>query len=405
MPLYEWQGRSVTGEIRKGVLDAPNPQLVEVYLRRLNITPIKIEEKKQRRLIPLFLRKSVSIKELATFTRQFAVMLEAGLNIVKSLEILAEQQTNEYFKEILKDIKVKVETGSSLSEALEAHPKVFDKLYIQMIKAGESSGNMDIVLHRLATYLEKMANLRSKIIHAMIYPSAIISITIVVISIIMIFVIPKFAEIYKSAGKALPAPTQLLIEISHNFGKILAIFIGTLIAFIYWLKMYRKTEKGRYNTDKILLKLPILGGLFHKAAVARVARTLGNLVGGGVPLLQALSIAGETAGNKVIEKAMEEIKINVSAGQSIAEPMFFTGVFPYLLVEMVRIGELSGRLDEMLNKAADFFEEEVDRMVNTLSTLIEPILIVILGVVVGGILIALYLPIFKLGQVVGGGIR
>jgi len=403
MPLYEWRGRSVTGEIRKGVLDAPNPQLVEVYLRRLNITPIKIEEKKQRASILLSLKKSVSIRELAAFTRQFAVMLESGLNIVKSLEILVEQQTNQYFKEILKEVKVKVETGNSLSEALEAYPKVFDKLYIQMIKAGESSGNMDLVLHRLATYLEKMAELRSKVIHALIYPSVVIAVTIGVISVIMLFVIPKFAEIYQSAGKALPAPTQLLINISHNFGKILGTFIISLIVFIYLIKIYRRSEEGKYKTDKILLRLPILGMLFHKAAVARVARTLGNLVGGGVPLLQALSIAGETAGNKVIEKAMEEIKINVSAGQSIAEPMFFTGVFPYLLVEMVRIGEFSGRLDDMLNKAADFFEDEVDRMVNTLSTLIEPILIVILGVVVGAILVALYLPIFKLGSVVSGG--
>jgi len=402
MPLYEWQGRSITGEVRRGVLDAPNPQLVEVYLRRLNITPIKIQEKKQRGL-PFQLIKSVSTKELATFTRQFAVMLEAGLDIVKSLDILVEQQKNQYFKNILKEVKVKVETGSSLSEALEQYPKIFDKLYIQMIRAGESSGNIDVTLNRLATYLEKMAALKSKVIHALIYPGVIISITIVVISIIMLFVIPKFAEIYQSAGKALPLPTQILISVSHNFGKILLGFIASLVGFVVFVKVYRRSEEGKYKTDKVLLSLPILGKLFHKAAVARIARTLGNLVGGGVPLLQALSIAGETAGNKVLEKAMEEIKINVSSGQSIADPMFFTGVFPYLLVEMVRIGEYSGRLDDMLNKAADFFEEEVDRTVNTLSTLIEPILIVILGVVVGGILIALYLPIFKLGEVIGGG--
>ena len=401
MPVFEWQGKSITGEVRKGALEAPNPQLVEVYLRRLNIIPTKIQPKKER-TFRIFTRKSVSDKDLATFTRQFAVILEGGLPIVKSLEILEEQQRNHYFKKVLYDIKLKVEMGSSLSDALAEYPKVFDNLYIQMIRSGESSGNLDIVLKRLAAHLERIMSLKGKVKHAMVYPSVIIIVTIVVISIIMLFVIPKFAEIYESAGRALPLPTQILINISRNFWKILLAFIILLVGSIVGIKYYRTKERGKYNTDKILLHLPILGELFHKAAVARIARTLANLVGGGVPLLQALTIAGETSGNKVLEKAMEEVKINVSAGQSIADPMFYTGVFPYLLVEMVRVGELTGKLEDMLNRVADFFEEEVDRTVNTLSTLIEPILIVILGIVVGSILIALYLPIFKLGEVIGG---
>ncbi len=400
MPIFEWQGKSVTGEVRKGALEAPNPQLVEVYLRRLNIVPIKIQPKKES-AFRIFTRKSVSDKDLATFTRQFAVILEGGLPIIKSLEILAEQQRNPYFKKVLNDIKLKVEMGSSLSDALAEYPKVFDNLYIQMIRSGESSGNLDIVLKRLADYLERIMSLKGKVKHAMVYPSVIIIVTIVVISIIMLFVIPKFAEIYESAGRSLPLPTQILINISRNFWKILLAFIILLVGSIVGIKYYRTKERGKYNTDKILLHLPILGELFHKAAVARIARTLANLIGGGVPLLQALTIAGETSGNKVLEKAMEEVKINVSAGQSIADPMFYTGVFPYLLVEMVRVGELTGNLEDMLNRVADFFEEEVDRTVNTLSTLIEPILIVILGIVVGSILIALYLPIFKLGEVIG----
>lgn len=400
MPVFEWQGKSVTGEIRKGALEAPNPQLVEVYLRRLNIIPTKIQPKKER-TFRIFTRKSVSDKDLATFTRQFAVILEGGLPIVKSLEILEEQQRNPYFKKVLHDIKLKVEMGSSLSDALAEYPKVFDNLYIQMIRSGESSGNLDMVLKRLAAHLERIMSLKGKVKHAMIYPSVIIIVTIVVISIIMLFVIPKFAEIYESAGHALPLPTQILINISRNFWKILLAFIILLVGSIVGIKYCRTKERGKYNTDKILLHLPILGELFHKAAVARIARTLANLVGGGVPLLQALTIAGETSGNKVLEKAMEEVKINVSAGQSIADPMFYTGVFPYLLVEMVRVGELTGKLEDMLNRVADFFDEEVDRTVNTLSTLIEPILIVILGIVVGSILIALYLPIFKLGEVIG----
>ena len=401
MPVFEWQGKSVTGEVRKGALEAPNPQLVEVYLRRLNIIPIKIQPKKES-AFRIFTRKSVSDKDLATFTRQFAVILEGGLPIVKSLEILAEQQRNHYFKKVLHDVKLKVEMGSSLSDALAEYPKIFDNLYIQMIRSGESSGNLDIVLKRLAAHLERIMSLKGKVKHAMVYPSVIIIVTIVVISIIMLFVIPKFAEIYESAGRALPLPTQILINISRNFWKILLAFIILLVGSIVGIKYYRTKERGKYNTDKILLHLPILGELFHKAAVARIARTLANLVGGGVPLLQALTIAGETSGNKVLEKAMEEVKINVSAGQSIADPMFYTGVFPYLLVEMVRVGELTGKLEDMLNRVADFFEEEVDRTVNTLSTLIEPILIVILGIVVGSILVALYLPIFKLGEVIGG---
>ncbi|WP_333570578.1 type II secretion system F family protein [Thermodesulfobacterium commune] len=401
MPLYEWEGRSVTGEIRKGVLEAANPQLVEVYLRRLNLTPIKITEKKQTSL-RFFKLKSVSDKELAGFTRQFAVVLEAGLPIVKCLEILAEQQRNRYFKEVIRDIKYKVETGVALSEAMAHYPKIFNNLYIQMIRSGESSGNLDMILNRLADYIEKVVGIKSKVKHAMIYPSVVVAVTIIVISVIMLFVIPKFAEIYESAGQALPWPTQIVINISKNFGKILIFLILLGIGLSLGIKVYRRSEQGRYVTDKFLLKLPLLGELFLKAAVARTARTLANLVGGGVQLLPALTIAGETSGNKIIEKAMEEVRINVSAGQSIADPMMATGVFPFFMVEMVRVGEMSGKLEEMLNKVAGFFEEEVDRMVNTLSTLIEPILIVILGVIVGGILVALYLPIFKLGEVIGG---
>ena len=401
MPLFEWQGKSVTGEIRSGVLDAPNQQLVEVYLRRLNIIPIKVKPKKET-TFTLFRRKSVSGKDLTTFTRQFAVVLEAGLPIVKSLEVLAEQQKNPYFKNVLKEIKLKVETGSTLSDAMAEYPKVFDNLYVNMVRSGESSGNLDVILKRLAGYLERILSLKSKVKHAMVYPSVIVIVTIAVISIIMLFVIPKFAEIYGSAGQALPLPTQILINISNNFGKILIVFIILLAGLIIGIRYYRNTEIGRYNTDKIIFSLPLLGELFKKAAVARVARTLANLIGGGVPLLPALTIAGETSGNKVLEKAMEEVRINVSAGQSLADPMFYTGVFPYLLMEMVRVGELTGRLEDMLNRVADFFEEEVDRMVNTLSTLIEPILIVFLGIVIGGILISLYLPIFKLGEVIGG---
>jgi len=401
MPFFEWKGRSVSGEIRSGVLEAPNAQIVEVYLRRLNIIPIKIQQKKES---GFHLRlKRVKDKELALFTRQFATVLEAGLAIVKALDTLATQQKNPYFKEILTEIKRKVEGGSSISDAMANYPKVFDNLYLQMVRSGEAAGNLDLVLKRLAAYLEKIIALKSKIKHAMIYPSVIVFVTIVVVSIIMLYVIPKFAELFKEAGQQLPLPTQILLNISQHFKYFFGLFLLVVIASVIGIKYYRRSEKGKYQTDKLLFRLPLLGALFQKAAISRIARTLANLIGAGVPLLQALTIAGETSGNKVYEKAMEDIRVNVSAGHTIADPMFFTGVFPYMVVEMVRIGEMSGNLEEMLTKLADFYEEEVDRTVQTLSTLIEPILLIVLGGIIGAILIALYLPIFQLGGVVGGG--
>lgn len=401
MPLFEWKGKSISGEIRSGVFEAPNSQIVEVYLRRLNIIPIKIQQKRET---PFKLQlKIVKDKELTLFTRQFATVLEAGLPIVRVLETLALQQRNPYFKEVLSEMKRKIEGGSSLSEAMANYPKIFNNLYLQMVRSGEASGNLDVVLKRLAAYLEKIMALKSKIKHAMIYPSVIVFVTVVVVSIIMFYVVPKFAELFRESGQPLPIPTQILINISNNFKIFFGLFLITIIALAVFIKYYRRSEQGKYNTDKILLKLPLLGQLFHKAALSRVARTLANLIAAGIPLLQALSIAGETSGNKVIEKAMEDVKVNVSAGHTIADPMFFTGVFPYMVVEMVRVGEMSGNLEEMLTKVADFYEEEVDRTVQTLSTLIEPILLIILGVIIGGILVALYLPIFQLGGVLGGG--
>ncbi len=401
MPTYKWKGKAVTGEIRKGVIEAPNEQVVEVYLRRLNILPLQIQRKKETTFsIQL---KRVSEKDITLFTRQFATILEAGVPLVKGLETLAMQQKNPYFKEVINTILKKVEAGSSLSEAMAEYPKIFNPLYIQMVRSGEASGNLDVILKRLSAYLEKILSLKSKIKHAMIYPSVILFVAIAVISIIMFFVIPKFEELFREAGQSLPLPTHILITISKHFKMFFFLFVLTLIISFLSIKKYRKSERGKYNTDKVFLRLPLLGELFHKGAISRLARTLANLIGGGVPLLQALSIAGETSGNKVIEKAMEEVRINVSAGHSIADPMIYTGVFPYMLIEMVRIGEMSGNLEDMLNKVADFYEEEVDRTVQTLSTLVEPILIVFLGVIIGGILIALYLPIFKLGGVVGGG--
>ncbi len=400
MPFYKWKGKSSSGELRSGVLEAPSPQIVEFHLRRLNIQPLEIKLQKERP--PLITLKRISDKELMLFTRQFATVLAAGLPIVKSLEVLTIQTKNPYFRQVLEEIKLKIEAGSSLSDALAEYPKVFNRLYIYLVRSAEASGNLDSVLQRLALYLEKIVALKAKVKHAMIYPSLIIFVTILVISILMIFVIPKFAQLFAEAGQALPLPTQILLSLSHNFKYVFLGLLGILLVLIFSIKSIRKTEKGILETDRLLLKIPLFGELFLKTAISRMARTLGTLINAGVPLLQAILIAAETSGNKVIEKALEDVRLSVIAGQPMSDPMFFTGVFPYMVVEMVRVGEMSGRVDEMLFKVADFYEEEVDRTVQTISTLIEPILLIFLGVIIGGILVALYLPIFQLGSVVGG---
>ncbi len=403
MPVYEWVGRTPTGETQKGVMEAPDERLVKIKLSRLKITPVKIKPKSQGLFSGLKRGGKVKPKELVVFTRQLATMLDAGLSLVQALESLAIQQKNPYFREVLTKIKNAIEEGSPLAEALRQYPKIFDNFYYHMVSAGEASGNLDETLARLATYMEKSLALKAKVKKAMIYPIVIIAVTTIVLGIIMVFVIPSFEKMFADMGQALPLPTMIVISVSRFVKKYFLAFVIGLVISIFLLKRYYRTERGRLHIDTLLLKLPLFGNLFRKVAVARFARTLGTLISSGVSIIEALRIAAKTAGNVVVERAINDIRKGIQEGQSIAEPLAQSGIFPHMVIQMVSVGESTGVLEKMLHKVADFFEEEVDLVVDSLAQLIEPVLIVFLGTVIGGIIVSLYLPIFKMGEIVGGG--
>ncbi len=401
MPVYEWVGRNTLGETVKGTLEAPDERIVRLRLRRQKIIPLKVKAKGSGFLARLSTPKKVKPKEVVVFTRQLAAMLEAGLPLVQALDSLANQQKNSYFKEVIFKIKQMVEEGSPFAEALKKYPKIFDRFYYHMVDAGEASGNLDLALKRLAIYMEKALVLKGKVKKAMIYPAIVLVVTSIVLSIIMIFVVPTFEKMFSEMGHALPLPTQIVIEASRLTKKYFLFFLGGLIIFGFLLKHYYNTERGRLQIDALLLKLPLFGNLFRKVAVARFSRTLSTLISSGVSIIDALTIAAKTAGNSIVERAIYQIRQSVKEGSSIAEPLAKSGIFPYMVIQMVSVGEASGVLEKMLDKVADFFEEEVDMTVDALSQMIEPIMIVFLGGVIGGIIVSLYLPIFKLGSVVG----
>ncbi|AEH44034.1 Type II secretion system F domain protein [Thermodesulfatator indicus DSM 15286] len=402
MPVYEWVGKNPAGEIVKGTLEAPDEKIVRIKLRRQKITPVKVKAKGSGFLARLSTPKKVKAKEIVVFTRQLAAMLEAGLPLIQALDSLAHQQKNPYFKEVVFKIKKAVEEGTPFSEALKQYPKIFDKFYFHMIEAGESSGNLELSLKRLATYMEKNLALKAKVKKAMIYPSIVLFVTVVVLSIIMLFVVPTFEKMFSEMGKALPLPTQIVIEASRLTKTYFPFFIGGTIISVFLLRQYYRTEKGRLHIDALLLKLPLFGNLFRKVAVARFSRTLSTLIMSGVSIIDALTIAAKTAGNVVVERTINQVRQAVQEGQSIADPLSKSSIFPYMVVQMVTVGEASGTLEKMLDKVAEFFEEEVDNTVDAMAQMIEPVMIVFLGVVIGGIIVSLYLPIFKLGEVVAG---
>ncbi|OAG28311.1 type II secretion system F family protein [Thermodesulfatator autotrophicus] len=402
MPVYEWVGKNPAGETVKGTIEAADEKIVRIKLRRQKITPVKIKAKGSGLLARLSTPKKVKPKEIVVFTRQLAAMLEAGLPLIQALDSLAHQQKNPYFKEVIFKIKKDVEEGTPFSGALKQYPKIFDRFYHHMIEAGESSGNLELSLKRLATYMEKSLALKAKVKKAMIYPAIVLFVTVIVLSIIMLFVVPTFEKMFSEMGHALPLPTQIVIEASRLTKKYFPHFIGGIILSIFLLRRYYRTEKGRLHLDALFLKLPLFGNLFRKVAVARFSRTLSTLIMSGVSIIDALSIAARTAGNVVVERTINQVRQSVQEGQSIAEPLSKSGIFPYMVVQMVSVGEASGTLEKMLDKVADFFEEEVDNTVDALSQMIEPVMIVFLGGVIGGIIISLYLPIFKLGEVVAG---
>ncbi|HEV2706496.1 MAG TPA: type II secretion system F family protein [Pyrinomonadaceae bacterium] len=402
MPTYVFKGRNRVGETIVGERVAENRELLKQLLRREQVMLTSIKEKGREVAVPKFGggRKKVPAKELSVFTRQFSVMIDAGLPLVQCLEILSQQQENKFFAQVLTQVRVDVEEGSTLAAAMARHPKVFDQLFVNMIEAGEAGGILDLILQRLSTYIEKIVKLRRDIISAMIYPSAVIVIAILVIAVIMIFVIPSFQSIFLGLlgpGEQLPLPTRVVVAISEFMAGVGGLVIAGVIAGIgFGIRAYYKTTQGRRKIDALLLKLPVMGMILRKVAVARFSRTLSTLLSSGVPILQSLDITARTAGNVILEEAINKIRVGVERGESFVEPLKQTDVFPNMVAQMVGIGEQTGALDAMLGKIADFFEQEVDAAIAGLLTLIEPVMIAFLGVTIGSIVIAMYLPLFTL---------
>lgn len=404
MPIYVWEGRTKSGEARKGETEAQNEGLLIQQLRTQQIIPFKVKEKKpgfQLKLPFLGGAKGVPMNELVIFTRQFATMIDAGLPLVQCLDILAGQNPNKNFKTILMNIKETVEGGSTFAQALEHHPQVFDKLFVSLIAAGEVGGILDTILNRLGVFMEKSEALKRKVKGAMIYPAVVLVALVAVVIVLLVFVIPVFARMFSDMGGVLPAPTRVVIAMSNFMRHYILYVIGFIVALVFGYRALRKNNKGRAVTDDLFLKAPVFGDLIRKQAVARFTRTLGTMISSGVPILEGLEICSRTAGNTTIEKAILMARTSISEGKSIAEPLKTTKVFPSMVVQMIGVGEQTGALDAMLNKIADFYDTEVDAAVDGLTSLIEPVIMIFLSVVVGGFLIAMYLPIFSLASVVG----
>ncbi len=403
MPVFTWEGRTRAGQIKKGVLEAANEAAVMAQLRMQQISPMKVKAKPRDILAGVKLFKSrPKTRDLVAFTRQFATMIDAGLPLVQCLEILADQQPKEGFREVLRQVKSDVEQGATFADALRRHPKVFDDLYVNLVAAGEIGGILDTILNRLALYLEKADALKRKVKSAMVYPIAVIVVSIGVIALLLVKVIPVFEKMFSDFGGVLPGPTLMVIGVSHFLQVYLIYFLIAGAAAVFAVKQARaRFERFRMATDAFVLRLPIFGSLLKKVAVARFTRTFGTMLSSGVPILDALDICAKTAGNKVIEQGLMRTRTGISEGKTIAEPLAQAKVFPGMVVQMITVGEQTGAMDAMLGKIADFYEEEVDQAVSALTSLLEPMLMVFLGGTIGAILIAMYLPIFKIAETVG----
>jgi len=404
MPVYHWQGVSPRGETLSGEMEATSRDAVIIRLRtqRIQPNPARIKEKGKGLDYQISLPSigsPVKSRDIVVFTRQFATMIDAGLPIVQCLQILGAQSDSKPFRKVIGGIKEDVEAGTTLAEAIRKHSRVFSELYSSMIQAGEIGGILDTILVRLAAYLEKASKLKSKIKGAMIYPTCIVSAAVLVTAVLLIWVIPVFADVFSSFGHRLPAPTQFVINLSNfTIGHVWYLMAVPVIAAVAIRYAYG-TEEGHFWIDRFLLRVPVFGGLIRKSSVARFSRTLGTLVSSGVPILDALVITARTAGNKVVERAIMMARTSISSGRTIAEPLIESKVFPPMVCQMISVGETTGALDTMLQKIADFYEDEVDNTVANLMSLLEPAVILFLGVVIGGLVISMYLPIFQLGAV------
>jgi type IV pilus assembly protein PilC len=402
---FAWEGKTRSGDVQKGEMEAASEAAVGAQLRRQGIMPSKIKERGKgldvEIKIPGFGGK-VTTKDLVVFTRQFATMIDAGLALVQCLDILSRQQENKVFKTVLIDVKESVESGSTFADALKKHPRIFDELFVNLVAAGEVGGILDTILNRLAAYLEKAHKLKKKVKGAMTYPATVVGVAVVVIGVIMVFVIPSFQKMFADFGSALPVPTQIVINISNFIRSWIFAIIGAFMLFIFLFKRFYATPRGRELVDAYSLKLPVFGILLRKVAVAKFSRTLGTMISSGVPILDGLDIVAKTAGNKTVENAIMKVRKSISEGKTIAEPLEKTGVFPPMVCQMIAVGEQSGSIDGMLNKIADFYDDEVDDAVSNLTAMMEPMLMLFLGTTVGGLVIAMYLPIFKIAGTVGG---
>jgi len=402
MPVYKWVAETRKGKILKGELEVADERIARLQLKRRNLTVRKIKPKPKDLFENVsFMQPKVTKKDLVIFTRQFSTMIDAGLPLVQGLTILAEQTENRTFKNILKEVVRDVGAGASLAESLGKHPKVFDGLYVNLIAAGELGGILDTILQRLATYIEKLEKLKGQIKSAMTYPIVVVAIAIIVIAVILVFVIPVFEEMFADFGSALPVPTQIVVNLSRFMKGNIHYVIGGLVLFLFLFKKYRNTIGGRKRMDILALKLPIFGPLIKKFAVARFTRTLGTMISSGVPILAALDIVAKTSGNVVLEEIIYEVRASIAEGQTIAEPLSENDIFPRMVVQMISVGETTGALDTMLEKIADFYDDEVDAAVDALTSMLEPLLMVFLGGSIGGLVIAMYLPIFKMAAAMG----
>jgi len=395
--VFQWSGKTVRGTIETGEITAATKEEVIAQLRRRNITPTIIAEKQKKSLFQMKFGGGVKDKDIVVFTRQFATMIDAGLPLVQALDILSTQVENKSLGKTLQDVKGDVESGATYADALKKHPRTFSELYVNMVAAGEAGGILDTILNRLASYIEKAMKLKKKVKGAMVYPAVVSTIAIGVIGVIMVFVVPTFGKMFATLGGTLPWPTRLIVNMSDFLAGVGGLMIlAAIIGIVVFIVQIRRTEKGKHITDRILLKLPIFGTLINKVAVAKFTRTLGTLVSSGVPILDGLEITAKTSGNKVVEYAIMEVRKGVVSGKTLAEPITKVKVFPPMVTHMIAVGESTGALDAMLAKIADFYDDEVDNAVNNLTAMMEPLLMVFLGGAVGFIVVAMYMPIFKL---------
>ena len=403
MPIFQWKARTRQGSLKKGEIEAMNEAAVMAQLRSQMLLPVTVKEKSKdvSEYLP-FLKQGIKTRELVIFTRQFATMIDAGLPLVQCLDILGNQNTNKTFKEIIRTVKSDVEQGSTFADALRKHPKPYDELYVNLVQAGEIGGILDTILNRLAVYLEKADKLAKKVKGAMVYPTTVLVIAIGVVVLMLTKVIPTFEKMFQDFGGELPGPTAFVVGLSHFMQEWIGLFLVTVVgALMAFFAARRRNLKFRRATDALALKLPVFGPLLRKVAVARFTRTLGTMIASGVPILDGLDIVAKTAGNMVIEEALRKVRAAITEGKTIAEPLAESDVFPGMVTQMIAVGEETGAMETMLAKIADFYDEEVDAAVEALTAMLEPLMMVFLGGAVGGLLIAMYLPIFKIADTIG----